>query len=79
MTRLRKMLLEELERRNYSETYHTLLHPHSRRFDGGLTAQRPGVVPLDAEEHLDSWTRSRSAAEPAQSRFSSAGLTSSSH
>jgi hypothetical protein len=32
MTHLRKMMLEELQRRNYSEKYHTLLHSHSRGF-----------------------------------------------
>ena len=31
MTRLRKMMLEELERRNYSEAT-TRCYPHSRRF-----------------------------------------------
>ena len=38
MTHLRKMMLEELERRNYAQNYHRLLHPNDRGFCASLSA-----------------------------------------
>ena len=58
MTHLRKMMLEELQRRNYSENTTRCLHPHSRRFCSTIP---PSAGPLGAA--TDSRISSRAISE----------------